>query len=686
MASFLNKIRMKSATNKIDYKDFSHSHLTTQNFCQIMPITNTELIPNSHVECTPSTFCRFEPMPQPTFMDVDIVNRAFFVPYELVWRPFHAFITKKPYMSSDGVIHPLEVPKLDMHTLVRWFVGHMIPSPNANEPYATDEEMVKKVKFGQNVGQNTPDQHYDFFVPQCSGNVYASGFRLSSLGRFVLKILSSLGYKIDTTQYTDDVTLKGHVLTLSALPLLCYSKIFIDWYYPSQYVNFTTEFNNVESILRRESSYTLSIADLENIFLLVTKFFSEDSYFVNAFDFPVTQDAMYGTSEQNSSYLTETIQQSPLFNGQYANEVAPNYSNSDYPSIAPAAIPTEYGTSDKAEPGNNNLTQTNNALTNWAVSAVSRLGSWLKRNQLAGAKVIDTFLARYGVQLPSEKINRCYYLGEQRFQAMFSDVMSTAETSDGSLGDYAGKGVAFNDNKTFTFDTDEFGQFIVTNVVYPHVTYTQGYDRQLTHINAFDFYQPEFDGLGFVPVTKGELITPSSPEDFGWKYLFTNHVSGEELHTVPSNFTTDNVDPSLYQNLHREVFGFMPRYVEMKVPRDRQTGNFAMSGIPGIQSWTPTRYFKLFDFNADSNLTEYIDVEKNYIPDLVHSPRFMQDDGRQYLRLFYSDANRQDSIIFRHYFRMSINAPILPLYDTFEFDNEQHKKDITIAAQGSKLS
>lgn len=661
MASFLNKIRMKSAQNKQDYKDFTHQHLTTQNFCQIMPITNTELVPQSKVSCRPSSFCRFEPMPQPTFMKVSIINRAFFVPYELVWKPFHAFITRTPFVTSIGATYPTSVPTISQNALNKFFFDNMHPS-NQTAPYDlySDEEIISSnTPLGQfinnfNDGSNIADLVWLNYSagPEETHSVNAVA-KLSSKGRLIMKILESLGYKVDTTAYAYDNT-DAKSFKYSALPLLCYAKVFLDWYYPTQYSMGTDVYNYVDMILTRTNSFQVNVADLTNIFNLVTKFFSEDSYFVNAFDHPFTEDTY------NPNFITSLKEARSDSSVVPYNSVEIQQTVDGQPVIKSEDTPANV-----------------NPVSSWAVAAVGRLGSWLHRNQLAGAKIIDRFLARYGVQLPEEKLGRCYYLGEQKFSAMFSDVMCTAESKEASLGEYAGKGIAFDDSKTFEFNADEFGQFIVTNVVFPHVSYCQGFDRQLLHLSPFDFYQPEFDGLGMQAVYKGELITARNSRDIGI----------ENVDDI-TRINDDIVDFHQYAKYINQVFGFQPRYSEYKCPRDKQTGNFSNPTTNrALPAWTANRYFQLFKFgNEVEDAPGSIELVKNYIPDFVHSADFMADDGIQYLRLFYQNYNSMDYINFVHTFDMHITAPILPLYDSFEFESDKDKKDITISGQGSKLS
>ena len=61
--------------------------------------------------------------------------------------------------------------------------------------------------------------------------------------------------------------------------------------------------------------------------------------------------------------------------------------------------------------------------------------------QLAGARSWDRYKAIFGFDLPSTVWNKSSYIGKFDAVVQISDIMSNADTENGVLGDYAGKGI-----------------------------------------------------------------------------------------------------------------------------------------------------------------------------------------------------------------------------------------------------
>ena len=650
MANFIDKIRIKVAANKPRKFKLDSMHLTSQNFNQHAPIYCKTLVPNSKFNMKLSSFARLQPMPQPTFMSTAIYNRAFFAPFRCVWEPWNSFITNVPHNTGLGLSQITEVPSVSLYDLASLF------APMSNSTTPTSNRYATVV--------TSATAAYDICVPENSTTSFF--WTLTPLGRHMMRILESLGYKLDFSILSYSIKHATYYVQrkVSALPLLCYAKTLFDWFFPGQYINFYQQIIDVCKLFNKHDTFTLNTQELTEIFDFCSLYFAESSYFVNAFDNPDSANA--GTSVDQTFNLAEPYSDfghanapNNVFKGvtggqqvggnpeqprSVAMHSGDNLNNTIDPIKTPEYQPsTQYGTS-------------------WQVSALSRLSAWLKRHQLAGAKVIDRYLARYGVQLSEEKSNRTYYLGSDKFYIQFGDVMSTAGSSNNALGDYAGKGIAFSDKGDFSVQTDEFGVFIVVNTCVPDTAFTQGIDRDLYNLHLLDYYTPEFDGLGCQPISLSEIWNPRSYFDY---QLNSSLING-----------TGTLHPENLTNFGQKLFGFTPRYSSFKLSRDLVTGNFSNPSTEiGLQAWTNTRYVRPYNTS-----TGKIDLDI-----LRHSPSFMVDDGKQYDRIYYQTQQDIDGINFSHYFSCEYYAPMLPLYDSFEFENEQNKDAVKINSQGSKL-
>ena len=425
--------------------------------------------------------------------------------------------------------------------------------------------------------------------------------KFTPFGRKVYKIFLSLGY---------DYTLRElGPISYNAFALLAYFKVINDWYYPSQYVS-----NSPLSILLnrvfRGSAYRLTAGEMFDAFKYASAvdMYNPD-YFTSAFDNPE------GPNVVNNS--------SVIFN--------------DITSERPSAVGVLL--LDNKTPA---LESSSVTITEYGLHTLHALSDYMKRHQLAGSRALDRYLARFGVTLSAEKLNRSVYIGVKSTPLQFASVDSTSSTDAAVLGDYAGKGQAVIQDSFVCNPQSEYGIFLIINTFVPQVGYVQGIDRHNLHISNYDFYTPEFDALGNQAISKLELY---------------NSVLGGVANS---------------QDVVNQVFGFTPRYSEYKVPRDFLTGDFRIRsvGADNLQAWHLMRLFEIYDYD-----------------DLVHDIDFVSGtDAKQYGRIFYENTdNGSDQIhcIFR--FHVNLASHQKPLYDVFDFSNEDGH-DIVLDTNGVKVN
>jgi hypothetical protein len=144
------------------------------------------------------------------------------------------------------------------------------------------------------------------------------------------------------------------------------------------------------------------------------------------------------------------------------------------------------------------------------------------------------------------------FIGKTDYFINVSDVVSMSDTYDGEkrsgsiLGEYGGKGIGYNQSNSFVFETDKFGYWIGMFAIVPISGYNQGLDPTLVDTEKFDFYNPQFDGLGY-------------------------QASSKSVVAVPSTFALAAGDSTAPQ-----TFGFVPRYSEWKVSKNVSNGDFSL--------------------------------------------------------------------------------------------------------------
>lgn len=575
---FLDKIKVKTAKYPIKSFDLSCDHLSTAEFMEFNPVLNVEMAPNSKIKLNHQNFIRLAPMPVPTFGTASVHNRAFFVRYATVWKPFTSFITDTQFVG----------------TLDKPYLPTLVPSVRNSDLIS----LITDSDYSTQIGASST--HYDF---EYNGHFYL----LCVEGKKIMKTLNSLGYRINFGAGNKDYS-------LSALPLLCLVRIYIDWYYPSAYSFSSQVFMDVLSILNRESHYYLDFDDLYKIFGLFNYVNYDSDYFVSAWDKP------FAPNDQN---LASSV-------------------SIDDQSGAPTTV--DYNSGDGAP-----ILNSGGTFSQHAVSALKALSDYLKRHQLSGGRALDRYLSRFGVTLSADKLDRSYYIGCKTFPLQFGDVTSQSGTSENVLGDYAGRGVGYDANGNFEFETKEFGMLFIINTIVPKVGYVQGIDRTLFHVTKLDFYTPEFDNIGMTAISSAELFVPNRSDGIG-------------------------------EDLFSTIFGFLPQYAEYKTSRDRLTGDFALHSMETEKlAWS---LFRLFDENSWGSDDA-----------VVHSPLFVQGrDYNQYNRIFYAFMGNQDyedvplgdHFNCIHRFGIKMTAPMKPLYDTYDFDGFGDTK--TIDVNGVKMN
>ena len=90
------------AASRVNKFNLPSQHLTTGNFMQFNVAYSRQIIPHSHGTLKHKTFMRANPLDKPCLGSAVVHNRAFFVPYRVIWEPFSDFITDTPHNRPDG--------------------------------------------------------------------------------------------------------------------------------------------------------------------------------------------------------------------------------------------------------------------------------------------------------------------------------------------------------------------------------------------------------------------------------------------------------------------------------------------------------------------------------------------------------------------------------------------------------
>lgn len=586
-SSVLSKAKIPVAAAKRNKFFLPQVHVTTGSFMRFFPACVRNVVKSTDLKVEHSVFIRTVPLDKPFYGNVNIHDRAFFVPYRVVWEPFEDFRNNVPHNQSSGTTINTLVPDFSLETFWRAiFVDGL-----------NDFCVVKD------------SNDYDFKY----GNDY---FKLTSNGRAALSLMEALGYKFFMA---DSI---GKTFKYNVLNLLSVAKIYLDWYFPSAYAHYGLP-AFMDGILQRQFYYSLTSEEIYRILKLILYVSYDSDFYTSLFDNPVGPNSGAGSLGVNFNITDSTVV-----------------------NITKSLVTLDSNGTPVVRNANSNTVPN---FSQYVDKSLQALTSYVARHRMAGSRSLDRALASYGVMLSAEKLKRCYYLGSNEYPLHVADVMSTAETQEASLGAYAGKAVA---SSTHTFDSysDEDGLFVIINSVVPQPIYYQGVDQNTLCRSVLDFHNGEFDNLGPVMVT-GLNVCASVSDSPGYDASFNDVVSSQ-------------------------LFGYAPRYYWLKIPYNRVSGDFMFKSVnTDLKSWLMVRAITPPPLADVANFKHNLDFVLG------------ANDAEQYKNVFLQSTD-DSTDVFRISFRdlITMRAPMKPLYDTFEFDEDDKSKMVTTEPNGVKMN
>lgn len=605
MASFFGKAKVKVAqSSKKNKFVLDHSHITTLDFFDLRPAFCEILKPGDSAKVNLSALVRLSPLVEPMMGDCRIVNRAFWVPCRTVQEGFNNFITDSPYH----------------------FAGDQDPTYISRAAYATNAQFVQM--FTLYYSNQVTSGSYDFSVnDQDDENILK--YKLTYKGKRMYNIVTGLGIKINFN--THDVS------KLNILPLLAFCKVHYDWIKNPAY----NTYDGVASLFKGKvpnngySAYQLS-------FLLDACYkvcYSSD-YFTSAWDNPVSpnnnsisnveiKDLSINIQDGYGAYKTHVLQNSDLTNRGF-----------DQPGITNGVGEQDTGVL--------------NRISDYMIQSLHKLTDYVKRRQLVGTRVLDRYLAQYGIQLDAAKLDRSLYLGKSNIPVIISDVMQSSqniesgESTGEGVGDYSGKGFAAGSEDLINFSTDEWGYLLILSYIEPRVSYIHG--RRKQYVERFDFFTDEFDSLGTEPIRLDELCV--------------------------GNINFDNVQ-TINEFNPETIFGFTPRYSSFKTIQDKVTGDFMLnSKNSSLEGWILAR-----DFSFDQET-----------PTLKHNLSFTEASPQpfQNIWMYHNNQNTGNSgNFFDHFyakfvFKYEKFSAMKPLFDYYDFDSDG--KEVQMNVNGTQIT
>ena len=160
---------------------------------------------------------------------------------------------------------------------------------------------------------------------------------------------------------------------------------------------------------------------------------------------------------------------------------------------------------------------------------------WLELNARSGNRYTEHIQAHFGVTPQDARLQRPEEFGGSISTVQFSEVLQTADTTDGDLGTMGGHGITASGSRKSSYYAQEHGWIFAVMYVVPDSSYFQGIPKKFDKVDRYDYYQPLLAHIGEQPVKQREIFAAGTSADnntFGYLPIYdeyrheTNSVHG----------------------------------------------------------------------------------------------------------------------------------------------------------------
>ena len=577
------------------------------------------------------------------------------------------------FTADFGEVDPYINYMMDSHSRDKIFFNNdssnlgslHLPFVSDEQPYVTPQSAdylfslndAQRIFFDMDTdgtlrGRQLPEKAFLRFENSSgnSGSELFVAIRLNDSGKFLRKIFMGLGLNLKPTN-----------TPISLLPIYAYFKSYFETFAPKRFVKFEqTYFYTFINTLVNTG------LDAPNLIYSSSDQFTKGVSWSNVID-----DLLSCFYTKDTDYYTAQIV--GMIN-EYGGTVSQKYIGESYTlddgtSTTVHSIEGGNGFQAKVDLSGEN----GSALlhTQAQQNILSRLTQLLNRRSVLGGKIAEFLKSTFGISTQAiEDYNG--YIGSSSLDVNFSDVFSTAETSEGSLGEYAGKALAFGNGDTFKFETKIHTIVVAFSVIVPRTQYVQGIHPYLTHSKAEDFYNPMFDGLTLLPTRKSSFYSgenffafDDNTSSFGNIPIYSEYktktcgiLNGDlSLRSTKSSYDSFTMDEIISDITHYEPDETEPWKGDMTILQYNPKSLVAGTMWRYLGRWLWLGRFDRIFVNNRLNFNDFlssIDVSAG-IDQGFHTSR----------RLGRSD----DNLIVHHVIDMLLDSAMVPLSGSFMTDD-----------------
>lgn len=544
-----------------------------------------------------------------------------------------------------------------------------LPFVSDEEPYVTPQSAdylfclndLQRIFFlmdtnGNLSGRQLPEKTFLKFENSSgvSGEDIFVAIRLNDSGKFLRKIFMGLGLNLKPTN-----------TPISLLPIYAYFKSYFETFAPKRFVKFEqTYFYSFINTLVNTG------LDAPNLIFSTSAQYSKGVSWSNIID-----DLLSCYYTKDTDYYSAQIV--GMIN-EYGGTVSQKYIGESY--TLDDTFSTTVTTVDSIDGGNGfqanvNLSGENSSSallhTQAQQNILSRLTQLLNRRSVVGGKIAEFLKSTFGISAQAiEDYNG--YIGSSSLDVNFSDVFSTAETSEGSLGEYAGKALAFGNGDTFKFETKIHTIVVAFSVIIPRTQYVQGTHPYLTHSKADDFYNPMFDGLTLLPTRKSSFYSgenffafDDNNSSFGNIPIYSEYktktcgiLNGDlSLRSTKSTYDSFTMDEIISDISHYEPNETEPWRGEMTILQYNPKYMVAGTMWRYLGRWLWLGRFDRIFVNNRLNFNDFL-FSVDPMPGIDHGFNTTRRLGRS-----------DDNLIVHHVVDMMLDSAMVPLSGSFMTDD-----------------
>ncbi|AXH76144.1 MAG: major capsid protein [Microviridae sp.] len=586
--------------------DLSCRHIGTTNFGELKPLYCESVIPSDRFTLDVQSFTRLDPMPAPSMAEMFVHTRAFFVPYNTIFRGFSEFIANTQNTSASATLSNFRVPYMLESTVDIAFADSSLSTKASSKDNPWDIAIVREYDpLGMPV--------FDYY-------------KLTPQGRRIYNILVSLGYNFTFDKERDAMA------KYSLLPLIAFCKVYLDWYVPSKYWQ-----SDADIIWLRQFVH----ADFDNYNNLKTVFLNNGSILTNTLIKLFNIDfSVFFTQDYFSNCLANPFGNS---NNVDFNDVEPSFGNVFIDGQNSVVSDKLSGASIQQ------VTSGSDVITALDLKTVGQLQKIVNKGMVIDNKVQDYLRVTFGIEPSSDALRISKYIGHFADTIKVGDVMSNADTmsadskSGAVLGQFAGRGLGYQQGH-FTFSAGaNYGLVLVLQDIVPTPFYFQGISTPVTAIDRLDFFTPEFDSICSSPVSMRRLFN-----DQPLKYYDT-------------------------------VFGYLPQYSEYKVGHDVLSGNFRLHSVNAdLSPWYQSRQLPMNESRMGVGIPDLPTASSSFTKALWSNP------FNNFNSIFYQDGSVADPFYQIHDIKVMCYRKAKSLIDQL-FDDDDYKHGSTDVDLGGTI-